>query len=85
MWLERFLIIIPGLARKTPFTFDWGTYHPSIVEISLVCFTFAFVTLGVLVFSKFFPLVPIFDVKEGEVFRDEIKVGRRTVPASIRE
>ena len=55
------------------------------MEISLVCFTFAFVTLGVLVFSKFFPLVPIFDVKEGEVFRDEIKVGRRTVPASIRE
>ena len=85
MWLERFLIIIPGLARKTPFTFDWGTYHPSIIEIALVCFTFAFVTLGVLVFSKFFPLVPIFDVKEGEVFRDEIKVGRRTVPASIRE
>ena len=85
MWLERFLIIIPGLARKTPFTFDWGTYHPSIIEIALVCFTFAFVTLGVLVFSKFFPLVPLFDVKEGEVFRDEIKVGRRTVPASIRE
>ena len=39
----------------------------------------------ILVFSKFFPLVPLFDVKEGEVFRDEIKVGRRTVPASIRE
>ena len=85
MWLERFLIIIPGLARRQAFTFDWGTYHPSIVEILLVIETFAFVALGILIFSKFFPLVPIFDVKEGMVFRDEVKIGRRTVPASIRE
>ena len=28
MWLERFLIIIPGLARKTPLTFDWGPIIP---------------------------------------------------------
>ncbi len=85
MWLERFLIIIPGLARRQAFTFDWGTYHPSIVEILLVIETFAFVALGILLFSKFFPLIPIFDVKEGMVFRDEVKIGRRTVPASIRE
>ncbi len=85
MWLERFLIIIPGLARRQAFTFDWGTYHPSIIEILLVAETFAFVALGILVFSKVFPLVPLFDVKEGMVFRDEIKVGRITVPASIRE
>lgn len=85
MWLERFLIIIPGLARRQAFTFDWGTYHPSIVEILLVAETFAFVALGILVFSKVFPLIPLFDVKEGMVFRDEIKIGRITVPASIRE
>ena len=85
MWLERFLIIIPGLARKTPFTFDWGTYHPSIVEILMVAATFAWVALGMLLFSKVFPLIPVFDVKEGMVVRDEVKVGRRTVPATIRE
>lgn len=85
MWLERFIIIIPGLARKTPLTFDWGTYHPSIVEILMVAATFAWVALGLLVFSKFFPLIPLFDIKEGMTVRDEIKIGRRTVPASIRE
>lgn len=85
MWLERFLIIIPGLARRQAFTFDWGTYQPSIIEILLVAETFAFVALGILVFSKVFPLIPLFDVKEGMVFRDEIKIGRITVPASIRE
>jgi molybdopterin-containing oxidoreductase family membrane subunit len=85
MWLERFLIIIPGLARRQPFTFDWGTYHPSIIEILIVAETFAFVALGMLLFSKFFPLIPIFDIKEGMVVRDEIKIGRRIVPATIRE
>jgi hypothetical protein len=38
-----------------------------------------------LLFSKFFPLIPIFDIKEGMVVRDEIKIGRRIVPATIRE
>jgi molybdopterin-containing oxidoreductase family membrane subunit len=85
MWLERFLIIIPGLARKTPMTFDWGTYHPSLIEILIVAETFAFVALGLLIFAKVFPLIPLFDIKEGMVVRDEIKIGRRTVPASIRE
>ena len=85
MWLERFIIIIPGLVRRQHFTFDWGTYHPSIVEILIVAETFAFVALGLLIFAKVFPLIPLFDIKEGMVVRDEIKIGRRTVPASIRE
>lgn len=85
MWLERFLIIIPGLARKTPFTFDWGTYHPSIVEILMVAATFAWVGIGLLVFSKFLPLIPLFDIKEGMLVTDEIKIGRRTVTATVRE
>ena len=85
MWLERFLIIVPGLARRQPFEFDWGTYHPSIIEILIVAETFAFVALGMLLFAKFFPIIPIFDIKEGMQLRQEIKIGRRIVPASIRE
>ena len=85
MWLERFLIIVPSLARRQPFGFDWGTYHPSIVEILIIAETFAFVALGLLMFAKFFPIIPLFDIKEGQVVKDEIQVGRRTVPASIRE
>ena len=85
MWLERFLIIIPGLVRRTHMTFDWGTYHPSLVEILIVVETFAFVALGMLLFAKVLPLIPLFDVKEGMVFRHLIRVGRKTVPASIRE
>jgi len=85
MWLERFLIVIPGLVRRTHMTFDWGTYHPSIVEILIVVETFAFVCLGMLLFAKVLPLIPLFDIKEGMVNRRLIKVGRRVIPATIRE
>lgn len=85
MWLERFLIIVPGLARKQEFTFSWGTYRPSIIEIILVAASFAFVTMMLLLFSKVFPLIPIFDQKEAKVLQAEKKIGRRTVQAIVRE
>ena len=85
MWLERFLIIVPGTMRRGHMIFDWGSYHPSIVEILMVGMTFAWVILGMLLFSKVFPLIPLFDVKEAMVGREEVKIGRKIVPASIRE
>ncbi|MSQ11915.1 MAG: molybdopterin oxidoreductase [Dehalococcoidia bacterium] len=85
MWLERFMIIIPGLMRKQGLTFSWGAYSPGAVEILIVTGTFALVILGLLIFSKFFPLIPLSDAKEGEVLRDEIQVGKVKVPAIIRE
>ena len=85
MWLERFLIIIPGLMRRQPMIFDWGSYHPSIIEVLMIVATFAWVGLGMLVFSKIFPLLPLFDIKESMVVREEVRIGRRVVPASIRE
>ena len=85
MWLERFLIIVPGTMRKQPFIFDWGSYHPSIIEILMTAMLFAWVAMGILLFTKVFPLIPLFDIKEAMVGRDEIRIGRRTVPASIRE
>ena len=85
MWLERFLIIVPGLAQKQSFNFAWYTYAPSPVEIVIVIGTFALVSMLMLLFAKVFPLVPIYDIKEGEILRTEIKIGRATVPAVIRE
>ncbi|MBM3947800.1 MAG: molybdopterin oxidoreductase [SAR202 cluster bacterium] len=85
MWLERFLIIVPGIIRRQPTEFNWGSYHPSIIEILILTATFAWVAMGMLVFAKVFPLVPLFDIKEGMVGRHVIKIGRKIVPASIRE
>ena len=85
MWLERFIIIVPGLARKQGFTFTWGGYTPSAVEIIIVFATFCMVSMLVLLFAKVFPLIPIGDAKEGVVLEDEIKIGKVKVPAIMRE
>lgn len=85
LWLERYLIIVPGLARRTPFTFVWDTYAPSIVEWVILVWSFMWVTLLILLFSRVFPLVPLFEQKEGQVFVKSIKIGRLRVPAIFRE
>ena len=85
MWLERFLIIVPGLQYKQAATFSWGSYMPSAAEGIFVLGTFCFVGLLLLIFSKFFPLIPLFDIKEGKVLQTEIQVGRVSVPAVYRE
>ncbi|MCH8195406.1 MAG: polysulfide reductase NrfD [Chloroflexi bacterium] len=85
MWLERFLIIIPGLARKQPLSFSWSTYAPSVPEILMVVGSFGFVGMSILLFAKVFPLIPIYDVKEGEILRREMKIGKVTIPAVLRE
>ena len=85
MWLERFLIIVPGLARRTPFVYTWEAYRPSAVEWTILIWSFAWVTLLMLLFSRFFPLVPLFEQKESQVFTDDVMIGRAKVPAIVRE
>jgi molybdopterin-containing oxidoreductase family membrane subunit len=63
----------------------WYTYAPSVVEIVIVIGTFALVSMLLLLFAKVLPLIPLYDIKEGEILRSKIQIGRRTVPAVIRE
>jgi Ni/Fe-hydrogenase subunit HybB-like protein len=85
MWLERFLIIVPGLARRTPFVYTWEAYRPSAVEWTIFIWSFAWVTFLMLLFSKFFPLVPLFEQKESQVFTKDVMIGRAKLPAIVRE
>ena len=85
MWLERFMIIVPGLSRKTPFVYTWDSYKPSMVEWSILVWSVCWVTFLMLLFSRFFPLVPLFEQKESQIFVDNIKIGRANVPAILRE
>jgi Ni/Fe-hydrogenase subunit HybB-like protein len=64
MWLERFLIIVPTLAQPR-MTFNWGDYSPTWVEMTLTAGTFAYFILLYAVFTKLFPIVAIWEYKEG--------------------
>jgi molybdopterin-containing oxidoreductase family membrane subunit len=85
MWLERYIIIVPGLTNRGVFTFTWNNYVPQFPEMIIIGATFALVSMLLLLFSRVFPLVPLYDIKEGEFLRTEVKIGRRVVPATFRE
>ena len=64
MWLERFLIVVPSLSHKY-LPYSWGHYRPRPVEIIIVLSTFAAMTLLYTLFSKFVPIISIWELKVG--------------------
>jgi Ni/Fe-hydrogenase subunit HybB-like protein len=86
MFLERYLLVITPQSLKQQFVFTWvGAYQPQPVEYVITVGAFALVALGILLFAKVFPIVPLWDVKEGQVLQQEVRVGRRKLPATIHE
>jgi molybdopterin-containing oxidoreductase family membrane subunit len=68
MWLERFLIVVPTLGHKY-LPYSWGRYWPEPVEIIVTAATFAAMTLLYVLFSKFVPIISIWELKAGEQAR----------------
>ena len=67
MWLERFIIVISSASYpRSEFMHDGGLYSPALVEIALTAAQFACFALLYIVFAKLFPLVSIWEIKEGD-------------------
>ncbi len=64
MWLERLIVVVPSLANPR-LPFPTGIYIPSFTEISLLAAATAAFILGFMAFSKLFPLISIWEIKEG--------------------
>ena len=65
IWLERFTIIVPTLAKETPTGAKLALYSPTWVEWAITAGGAAGFILFVMLFAKFFPIVSIWEVKEG--------------------
>lgn len=77
MWIERFVIIPISLTiNRMPFT--WRMYKPG-VEIPLTIGTFSFFILLYMIASRLIPLVPVWEVQEGQLAHRLRKVGKATV------
>ncbi len=66
MWLERFNIVVPTSVNPRVEFYQPGTYMPSWVEIGIMASTFAGFILLYMIASKFFPMVSIWEVREGQ-------------------
>ena len=64
MWLERFTIVVPTLVNPR-LPWEKGFYIPSWVEIGETVGCFAFFILFYVLFTKFFPIVSIWEIREG--------------------
>lgn len=65
MWLERFLIVVPPLERKY-LPYDWGSYRPTWVEITIMVGTAAGMVLLYVLFAKFVPIISIWEFRPRE-------------------
>jgi Ni/Fe-hydrogenase subunit HybB-like protein len=72
MWLERFLIIIPTLTQPR-LPYGRGSYTPSWVEWSMMAGLSAGFILAIILFSKFFPVISIWEMEKE---KKEIADGR---------
>ena len=64
MWLERFIIVVPTLANPR-LHYAPQVYLPSWVEVGETVGCFSLFILLYLVFTKFFPIVSIWEIQEG--------------------
>jgi len=64
MWLERFIIVVPTLVNPR-LPYERGAYAPTWVELSLTVACFAMFTLLFVLFTRFFPIISIWEIQEG--------------------
>lgn len=64
MWLERLIIVVPSLANPR-LEYPTGIYVPTLTEWSLFAGGVAVFALGFLLFAKFFPLISVWEIREG--------------------
>ncbi len=64
MWLERYIIVVPTLANPR-MEYPLQSYIPTWVEVGETVGCFSLFILLYLIFTKFFPIISIWEVEEG--------------------
>jgi len=70
MWLERLMIIVPTLTRPR-MPIGMGRYAPTWVEWAIMIASAAGIILLYVLFTKFFPIVSIWEIEEDEEMEEK--------------
>ena len=62
MWFERFVIIVTSLHRDY-IPSSWGMFYPTMYDVGMYLFSFGFFFTAYLLFSKYFPVINMAEVK----------------------
>jgi len=66
MWMERFLVVVPTLARSAERSHQIGVYEPTWVEWSISLGSLSAFLLLFVIFAKLFPIISVWEIQEGE-------------------
>ena len=78
MWLERYVVIIPTETRpRLLYELVQGSYTPTWIEWAITISLFAGMILLYSVFSRFFPIVPLWETAESLEAESEMDIARQ--------
>ena len=80
MFMERYTIVT-GFLRRSRLPFNWGTYQPSIVEVGIAVGSVATFLLLYGLLSRVIPMIPVWEVREGQLTHVLRRFGRTKVTA----
>jgi molybdopterin-containing oxidoreductase family membrane subunit len=76
MWLERYLVVVASLSVPL-MPYEPATYVPTWVEWSITAAAFAGFTLAITLFSRLFPVISIWEVKEQAAQEQAAELAKR--------
>ncbi|HSO26546.1 MAG TPA: NrfD/PsrC family molybdoenzyme membrane anchor subunit, partial [Anaerolineales bacterium] len=79
MYIER-ILIVPLTINRNRFPFQWGEYFPRI-ELMISVGSLALFLLLYALASRLIPLIPVWEVQEGQIAHSLRRIGRTVVPS----
>ncbi len=78
MYIERY-IIVPGGLTYNEFPSTWKVYIPHLPESLITVGSFGFVFFLYILFTRIFPIIPLWEVREGQLLHGLKRIGKALV------
>lgn len=78
MYIER-VLIVAGFLSRNELRFNWVNYTPHLPEVIITIGSFAFLALMYTLFSRIAPIIPVWEVYEGQAMQSTRRIGRAVV------
>ena len=79
MYIER-VVIVAGFLSRNELPFNWVNYTPHLPEVLITAGTFAFLALMYLLATRIIPIIPLWEVYEGQAMQATRRIGRAVLP-----
>jgi molybdopterin-containing oxidoreductase family membrane subunit len=75
MYLER-ILIVSGMLSRNELPFNWVNYTPRWPELAITVATFGFLALLYVIWTRVVPIIPVWEVYEGQALQGRRRIGR---------